>query len=268
MPNASPPSSRPLHPDYGLDAPPVIRTCLIIAAAGLLALLTRLLHLWSPRSPLAYVLFPLMSIGAAALLTALAMIYYSKIHKLRQADRLLDSLSLTGDERILDVGCGRGLYLITAAKRLQHPGSGERASSPLAVGLDIWNPGDLSGNSPAATIANARSEAVAAHVRLVHANARAMPFPDNTFDLILSCAALHNIPTPAGRAQALREIARALKPAGRLLILDIAHVSEYAEVLQSAGLANITIHRRWYAPLITLATFAALRPGRLTATKA
>jgi ubiquinone/menaquinone biosynthesis C-methylase UbiE len=256
-----------LHPDYGLDAPPVIRTCLIVAAAGLLALLALLLHLWSPRSPLAYLLFPLMSIGAAALLTALAMIYYSKVHKLRQAHRLLDSLSLTGNERVLDVGCGRGLYLITAATHVRRSATVEHGCTPFAVGLDIWNPNDLSGNTPAATLLNARTEAVADHVKLVHADARAMPFPDNTFDLILSCAALHNIPTAASQAEALREISRALKPAGRLVILDIAHIPEYADVLKSAGLLNITVHRRWYAPLITLATFAALRPGRLTARK-
>jgi cyclopropane fatty-acyl-phospholipid synthase-like methyltransferase len=46
---------------------------------------------------------------------------------------------LRGDETVLDVGYGRGLHLIGAAKRL---------TTGKAPGVDIWQAEDLSGNLP------------------------------------------------------------------------------------------------------------------------
>ncbi len=77
------------------------------------------------------------------------MIWDSKVGKLWSRDRLLDALKLRGDELVLDVGCGRGLLLIGAAKRL---------TTGKALGVDIWNVEDLSGNRPEATLENARLE--------------------------------------------------------------------------------------------------------------
>ncbi len=62
------------------------------------------------------------------------MIWDSKVGKLWSRDRQLDGLKLRGDELVLDVGCGRGLLLIGAAKRL---------TTGKAVGVDIWNAEDL-----------------------------------------------------------------------------------------------------------------------------
>ena len=47
--------------------------------------------------------------GLACGATSLAMLYTSKIGKVRGRDRLLDRLPWRGDEQVLDVGCGRGL---------------------------------------------------------------------------------------------------------------------------------------------------------------
>jgi len=49
---------------------------------------------------------------------------------LRARDRLLDGLGLTGQENLLAVGCGRGLLLIGAARRLPNG---------RAVGVDLWS---------------------------------------------------------------------------------------------------------------------------------
>jgi len=51
---------------------------------------------------------------------------------------LLDQLNLHGDERIVDLGCGRGAVLLMAAKRL---------TTGRAVGIDLWRSADQSGNS-------------------------------------------------------------------------------------------------------------------------
>ncbi len=58
------------------------------------------------------------------------MVWSSRVAKLKLRDRLLDSLALKGDEKILDVGCGRGLLLIGAAKRLK---------TGKATGIDVWS---------------------------------------------------------------------------------------------------------------------------------
>jgi cyclopropane fatty-acyl-phospholipid synthase-like methyltransferase len=72
---------------------------------------------------------------------------------------------------VLDVGCGRGLLLIGAAKRL---------TTGKAVGVDIWQTEDLSGNRPEATLENARLERVAERVGVKDGDARRLPFADGT----------------------------------------------------------------------------------------
>ena len=75
---------------------------------------------------------------------------------------------------------------------------------------------------------------------------RALPFADNTFDVIVSSLVLHNIHGRAERAKALSEIARVLKPGGHASLLDVAYTTEYAQVLEACNLRNIRISRpRW-----------------------
>src|SRR5262249_45970012 len=121
-------------------------------------------------------------------LMACWMIWDSKIGKVRDREKLLDRIPWSGAERVLDVGCGRGLLLIGAAKRLSAGG---------AVGIDLWQAEDLSGNRPEATLENAKIEGVADRVEVQTADMRKIPFPDATFDVILSCAAIHNLYAPA-----------------------------------------------------------------------
>jgi len=82
-------------------------------------------------------------------------------------DELLDRLKLRGDERILDLGCGRGAVLLLAAQHL---------TTGRAVGVDLWRRVDQSGNSPEATRRNALAEGVADRVELHTADMTALPF--------------------------------------------------------------------------------------------
>ncbi len=52
-----------------------------------------------------------------------------------------------------------------------------------------------------------------------------LPFPDQTFDVVLSTLMMHHLPAPLKR-QGLAEIARVLKPGGRLVIADFTHKQE------------------------------------------
>jgi ubiquinone/menaquinone biosynthesis C-methylase UbiE len=53
--------------------------------------------------------------------------------------------------------------------------------------------------------------------------------------VVVSSLAIHNLATAADRALTVSENARVLKAGGRVAILDIAHVGEYARVLHDNG---------------------------------
>src|SRR5437867_1822025 len=151
-------------PDYGLDAPGAVRNLFIAAAAGLLVRLSVAAHLWSGKltlGPLSLNLAPMsvaLTLGCGFM--GAWMAWDSKFGKVRERERLLDLLTWTGRERVLDVGCGRGLLLIGAAKRLTGGGGGS------AAGIDLWQQEDLSGNRPEATLENARLEGVAERIEV------------------------------------------------------------------------------------------------------
>ncbi len=215
------------RPNYGLDAPLAVRNLLIVAALGIITLVTRLLHVWSRQDPIAMIGRPLIGAGLSCGAMGLWMIYDSKIGKVREREYYLDRIVWRGDECVLDVGCGLGLFLIGAAKRLK---------TGRAVGIDLWQAEDLSGNTPAGTRNNATIEGVADRVEVHTGDARKLPFDDASFDVALSSMALHNIYNAGERQTAVREIARVLKPGGRVLILDVRHIHEYAATLRGVGL--------------------------------
>src|SRR5262245_46790380 len=148
--------AKPGRADYGIDAPHVVRNLALIGAAALVLALVALFGLQTAQPALAVMLFNMgLWPGLSLLLTAGVMLWGSKVGKLRMRDRLLDGIPWRGDEQVLDVGCGRGLLLLGAAKRLR---------TGRAVGVDLWQKQDLSGNRPEAAQANARAEGVADRV--------------------------------------------------------------------------------------------------------
>src|SRR5579871_562626 len=220
--SAPPPGAK--RPDYGIDAPGVVRNLAIGGAAAL--------GLAAVAFPLGWAPLARMATGAAigCLVGAGWMVWGSKVEKVWERDRLLDSLPWRGEETVLDVGCGRGLLLIGAAKRL---------TSGKAVGVDIWQAEDLSGNRLEATQENARLEGVSDRVDVKDGDARRLPFADGTFDVVVTKDVLHNIYNAAERDTAVREIARVLKPGGRLVIEDVRHTGRYAQVLRQSGLEDV-----------------------------
>lgn len=147
---------------------------------------------------------------------------------------LLDDLDLEGTERILDVGCGRGAVLIAAAQRVP---------SGRVDGVDLWKSADQSGNGEATTRSNAQAMGVAALVHLHTADMVALPFDDASFDDVVSSLAVHNIEVPTSRAVALDEMVRVLRPAGRLVIVDLRHATSYAAQLEQRGLQSIVLRK-------------------------
>jgi len=223
-------------PDYGLDAPPVVRNLIIAAACCLVAGLIGFGVLVGTHPSLAFgVLIVMVFSVLCFLVTVAAMVWSSRRGKLRLRQRLIDSLDLKGNEVVLDVGCGRGLLLNYAAKKL---------SSGKAVGLDLWQTEDLSGNAPEVTLANARLEGVADRVEIRSGDMRGMPFPDESVDAVLSNIAIHNIADQAGREQTIKEINRVLRPNGRVVLADFRHIEEYAATFKSLGWNAVEISAR------------------------
>jgi arsenite methyltransferase len=251
--------------DYGIDAPGVIRNLGLGALVGLGLFGTAAVGLWSGRLQLgASVAIDLRGTGLAVGLICAVMAGYmfwsSKFGKVKEREGLLDRLPWKGSERVLDVGCGRGLMLIGAAKRL---------TTGVATGVDIWQAEDLSGNRPEVPLENARREGVADRVRVETANMMTLPFADGSFDVIVSKAAIHNLYAPADRAKALGEVARVLAPGGHLLIDDIRHLAEYEAILRERGVSDIRRHgSQAVAVGLWILTWGSLRPGLLVARKA
>ncbi len=59
------------------------------------------------------------------------------------------------------------------------------------------------------------------------------------FDIVVSSLALHNLPEAAGRAAAVGEIVRVLKPGGLVALLDFRNTKQYAAALAAAGIADL-----------------------------
>jgi len=116
--------------------------------------------------------------------------------------RLLGQAAIQPDQRVLEIGCGTG-NLTVLAKRLN--------PSAEVLGIDP---------DPKA-LARARKKAGRAglHIEFREAFSEQLPFPDASFDTVLSAFMLHHIP-PDLKSPALREVYRVLKPGGSLQIAD------------------------------------------------
>lgn len=203
---------------YGVDAPGV----LIGLSVG--ALVTSVLTVLTRSIP--------QGIGAAFLVLCAASYAYATFHGKRAVwARELDQLDLRADAALLDVGCGRGAVLVRAARYVPEG---------RAVGIDLWRSIDQSGNSEHVTRANAEAEGVSEQVELLTGDMQELPFADDSFDLVVSSLAIHNVPSESGRAAAVSQAFRVTRPGGRLRLADIRHANAYAATLRSIGAVEVT----------------------------
>jgi len=74
-------------------------------------------------------------------------------------------------------GCGRGLVAVAAARRVPQG---------KVTDVDIWQEIDLAGNTPDAIHANAKAAGVDDRLTVKTGDARSLPFPDESFDVVAS----------------------------------------------------------------------------------
>lgn len=156
-------------------------------------------------------------------------------------ERLVELARLAPGDTVLDVGCGTGTLAIAAKRRVGAAGT--------VHGIDA---------SPE-MIDRAKRKSAKAGVDVVFdaAVVEALPFPDASFDAVVSTLMLHHLPRPA-RQQCARGMRRVLRPGGRVLAVDFAtparertgllarvhrhghmKVSDIAELLREAGLTVV-----------------------------
>jgi ubiquinone/menaquinone biosynthesis C-methylase UbiE len=123
--------------------------------------------------------------------------------------RTADLAQLQPGEAVLDVGCGTGALALEAYKRVGATGR--------VCGID---PGPQQ-------VARARSKAERASLPIDFQIGviEQLAFPDQSFDVVLSTLMMHHLPDDLKRL-GLAEIARVLKPGGRLVIVDFKHAEE------------------------------------------
>ncbi|MGC4379443.1 class I SAM-dependent methyltransferase [Fictibacillus sp. Mic-4] len=235
--------------NYGIDAPSIVRNFLVIGSLFIIAIICL-----SPFSDSTFIKFCIglfFIVAFICLAEGFLMIYSSKVGKYKQCAKLIDLLELNGHENVLEIGPGRGLVLIAVAKRL---------TTGKAVGVDLWRTIDQSGNSPEVTLANATLEGVSDKIELVTGDARHLPFENDSFDALISCLAIHNIPEREGRKKALNEALRVLKPGGKFAILDFTKTKEYVEVLQDAGVTEVSLSANQYLMFPPVRMVAGRKP--------
>ena len=221
--------------NYGYDAPYAL---ILFAALGTACTVAAALSSWRHESRFATI----MAIdGALFLANAASFFYTTRRGKFRVWASILDALDLSGNERVLDMGCGRGAILTGVARRLR---------TGRATGIDLWSVRDQSGNAGAVTIRNGSLEGVRDRMNVATADMRALPFSDGTFDVVVSSLAIHNISSKAGRAEAVAEAWRVLRPGGHVAIADIRASARYAETLRALGALGVARRRLgwrfWY----------------------
>ncbi|AKG42304.1 type 11 methyltransferase [Streptomyces xiamenensis] len=120
----------------------------------------------------------------------------------RLTDLLIGRLGAGPGDEVLDLGCGTGGPGVRLA----------RATGARVTGVSI-SAGDV-----ALAGARAEAEGVAGQVRFELADAMELPYRDASFDAVLAFESIVHLPD---RGRALREIARVLRPGGRLVLTDL-----------------------------------------------
>ena len=165
-------------------------------------------------------------------------------HPVITRERLRGVLEPMAGERVLEVGPGTGYYTLDLAQWVGHEGA-----------VDIL---DVQQEMLDHTIRRARERGLW-NVNPTRGDARELPYDDDSFDAAILVTVLGEIPD---QDAALREVARVLKPRGRLIVGELfgdPHMVTTRSLERRADGAGLRLSRRSGPPL---GYFARLEPAR------
>lgn len=139
-----------------------------------------------------------------------------------ERELLFSMVDVKQGERVLDAGCGTGIYSVELARR------GGRVKAV-----------DYSSEMIGQARAKALKEDL--HIDFVKADALKLPFPDGHFDLVISVCMLCFLKE---RDAALLEMKRVLKPGGRIAIALLNRWSPWALLRRAKGLVKDTVYNK------------------------
>jgi ubiquinone/menaquinone biosynthesis C-methylase UbiE len=136
------------------------------------------------------------------------------VRDVRYKNRLIDQADIRAGQSVLDLGCGTGTLAILV--RQSHPNAD-------VTGLDA-DPDMLK-------VARYKSARQNTPVKFDVGMTYDLPYPDESFERVLSSIMIHHLKTPDKKRTA-REIHRVLKPGGQLHIVDFGRpVTWYGKIL-------------------------------------
>jgi SAM-dependent methyltransferase len=248
----SAPSSNGGKAGYGIDEP---RSIIVLLVAGGLSVLMGFVVFINAASINPDIVRLALIVGPAVgfLLFAVAVALYdsSRRGRITETRKIVSGVPWGGDEVVLDLGCGRGLGMVFASRRLD---------GGYSVGVDLWRRSHLSGNDPKSIWANASIEGVEERVYPVKADPSHLPFAESSFDVILSATSLHRLVRRKERQAAFGEMARVLKYGGRIGIVDTDNGGVYASLLRSQGMTDVVLRRLRFSSFPPFHIVSARKP--------
>ncbi len=188
------------------------------------------------------------------------------LRELELKRRLIVQAQIESGQRVLDLGCGTAT--LTILIKQTHPAA-------EVFGLD--------GDCKILGIAEAKVAKADVTIALDHGLAYELPYPDRSFDRVVSSLVIHHL-TTENKRRAFNEIYRVLRPGGELHVLDfgrphnlytsivsplIRRLEEAAdnvqgllpEMMREAGFDQVEVTRRFTTIFGTLALYRAWRPA-------
>lgn len=157
--------------------------------------------------------------------------YQAKIHN------LIVSNIVIGNGKLLDIGSGSASLIVKAAKAFP---------KMRLTGIDFW--GEDWEYSKALCEKNAQAEGVAERIEFIKASASKLPFPDNEFNILVSCLTFHEVKDESDKRKVLQEAFRVLKKDGEFVFMDLfleekdfGKHDDFVKFLKSLGLSRVEI---------------------------
>ncbi|MCM0583123.1 class I SAM-dependent methyltransferase [Weissella diestrammenae] len=164
---------------------------------------------------------------------------------------------------VLDLGTGHANVLLQLAHKLSR--------IKKSMGIDIWHSADQSDNSAENTLKIVQASGLSEQITIKTADMCELSISDESYNLVVSSLAFHNIKPSSNRKNALLEALRVLEAGGKIIIVDTGHNKrEYMNILRTAGMENIKsktygINGWWTGPWMP--TYSVIASKKINTTK-